>query len=232
MKCSKCDGIAKARGLCKFHYRIWHKENMPQSPSRTKEALRAYAAKYHAEHKEQERAYRVANKDRLAANGRAWRDANPERCSALGRAWIERNKERASAVRKSWKKANPQKVKAYKAKSRALNPEKWKRWGQEWRAKRPGIKAIYQQNRLAKLRRNGGVLSSDIRERLMENQRGICIACHRKLSQKTAHLDHVMPIALGGANEDWNVQLLCAPCNRKKHAKHPVDFMQERGFLL
>jgi hypothetical protein len=29
-----------------------------------------------------------------------------------------------------------------------------------------------------------------------------------------------------------NVQLLCPPCNLKKHAKDPIQFMQERGFLL
>jgi len=28
------------------------------------------------------------------------------------------------------------------------------------------------------------------------------------------------------------MQLLNAICNLQKHAKHPVDFMQERGFLL
>lgn len=40
-----------------------------------------------------------------------------------------------------------------------------------------------------------------------------------------------MPIARGGSNTDDNVQLLCPACNLKKSAKHPVDFMQERGFL-
>ncbi len=36
----------------------------------------------------------------------------------------------------------------------------------------------------------------------------------------------------GGANIDGNIQLLTGLCNRQKHTKHPVDFMQERGFLL
>lgn len=45
-------------------------------------------------------------------------------------------------------------------------------------------------------------------------------------------MDHIMPLALGGTNTDDNIQLLCPTCNRSKHAKHPVDFMQQRGFLL
>ena len=38
--------------------------------------------------------------------------------------------------------------------------------------------------------------------------------------------------ALGGLNADSNMQLLRAECNLQKSAKHPVDFMQSRGFLL
>lgn len=41
-----------------------------------------------------------------------------------------------------------------------------------------------------------------------------------------------MPLALGGANEDWNIQLLRQRCNNQKKAKHPVDFMQSKGYLL
>lgn len=42
----------------------------------------------------------------------------------------------------------------------------------------------------------------------------------------------IVPLALGGTNTDGNMQLLRSTCNQKKHAKHPVDFMQQRGFLL
>lgn len=39
-------------------------------------------------------------------------------------------------------------------------------------------------------------------------------------------------IALGGTNTDDNVQLLRAECNNFKRAKHPADFMRQRGFLI
>lgn len=35
-----------------------------------------------------------------------------------------------------------------------------------------------------------------------------------------------------GTNTDDNIQLLRKLCNLQKSAKHPVDFMQQRGFLL
>jgi 5-methylcytosine-specific restriction endonuclease McrA len=45
-------------------------------------------------------------------------------------------------------------------------------------------------------------------------------------------MDHIIPLALGGANTDDNIQLLRATCNLQKHTKHPIDFMQQRGYLL
>lgn len=77
----------------------------------------------------------------------------------------------------------------------------------------------------------GQRLSKGLREKLMASQRGLCVCCGEILGEN-AHLDHIMPIALGGSNTDDNMQLLRQRCNNQKHAKHPVDFMQSRGFLL
>lgn len=42
----------------------------------------------------------------------------------------------------------------------------------------------------------------------------------------------IVPLAKGGSDGPENIQLLCAPCNRRKSAKDPIVFMQENGFLL
>ena len=65
----------------------------------------------------------------------------------------------------------------------------------------------------------------------LEKQRGKCLVC-RKDIRIGYHLDHVIPLAKGGPSTLSNLQLLCPHCNVTKHAKDPVDFMQERGFLL
>lgn len=59
-----------------------------------------------------------------------------------------------------------------------------------------------------------------------------CACCRRNLGESGYHIDHVVPLALGGMHDDSNLQLLCPSCNMSKHAKHPIDFMQSRGFLL
>jgi len=77
----------------------------------------------------------------------------------------------------------------------------------------------------------GAPIESGITKKLGLLQRWKCIVCQCGI-KNGYHLDHIMPLALGGTNISTNLQLLCPPCNWKKNAKHPVDFMQERGFLL
>lgn len=53
-----------------------------------------------------------------------------------------------------------------------------------------------------------------------------------RVSWKEKHVDHVMPLALGGDNTRSNIQILCAPCNLSKNAAHPVDYARSLGKLL
>lgn len=140
------------------------------------------------------------------------------------------NSEKAKQSAAAYRSAKPEKVKATKAAWAKSNPEKKRSSCAKWRAANKLARRILDNNRNARKREAGGKLSKGIAERLFKLQRGKCACCGVKLTDN--HLDHVIPIALGGPNEDWNMQLLCAPCNLSKHAKHPIDFMQQRGFLL
>lgn len=46
------------------------------------------------------------------------------------------------------------------------------------------------------------------------------------------HRDHRVALANGGDNDITNIELLCGPCNQRKHAKDPVRWAQENGRLL
>jgi len=63
-------------------------------------------------------------------------------------------------------------------------------------------------------------------------QRGLCAMCQVDIKKQKHHVDHIMPLARQGTNDKTNLQLLCPTCNRKKSAKHPIDFAQQMGFLL
>lgn len=47
-------------------------------------------------------------------------------------------------------------------------------------------------------------------------QKGKCLGCGKTYEFVSFQMDHVMPKALGGEDEEENFQLLCGPCNRKK----------------
>lgn len=71
------------------------------------------------------KAWREANKERIAATKKAWRDANKERIAATNKAWREANKELVCATKKAWCEANPDKAKAKKARKKERWPEKF-----------------------------------------------------------------------------------------------------------
>lgn len=98
--------------------------------------------------------------------------------------------------------------------------------------KRKESQLIHQANRIARQKMSAGDLSKGLFDKLMILQKGKCACCRADLKKVKTHLDHIMPIAKGGSNTDNNIQLLCQPCNNRKSAKHPIDFMQSRGFLL
>lgn len=115
--------------------------------------------------------------------------------------WRKRNPEMAKAITINWQKANPDKVKAI------------------------------NQNRRARIKGNGGTLSTNIIQMLLTQQKRKCACCGLSLDN-SYHLDHIMPLALGGKNDDNNVQLLTPKCNLSKGAKHPNDYMRGRGLLI
>jgi 5-methylcytosine-specific restriction endonuclease McrA len=59
-------------------------------------------------------------------------------------------------------------------------------------------------------------------ERLFVAQAGTCNGC-KKLLDDTWHLDHIQPLARGGRHIEGNLQILCAPCNRKKGVKSMAE---------
>lgn len=120
---------------------------------------------------------------------------------------------------KEWYAKNRERVIAKSAEWRENNLE---------RARKNTLAAVHRRN--SRIAGNGGSFTTEQIEELHKKQRGKCAVCREAL--KKYQIDHVFPVAKGGSSDILNLQLLCQPCNRSKSAKHPIDFMQERGFLL
>ena len=187
----------------------------------------ANADKHHAN----SAAWDAANPDKKKANAAAWYAANADKVSAMSAAWKAANAGRKKATSAAWREANAGKANAKAAEWRAVNADIHHARSAAWRAANPEICKIYKQNRRARKTASGGALSKGLAVKLFKLQKGKCPCCRQPLGDDY-HLDHKMPLALGGQNTDDNMQLLRSVCNLQKHAKHPVDFMQSRGFLL
>lgn len=157
--------------------------------------------------------------------------SDPKKYAAIKNAWRKSNPKADKEIKARHYKNHAQKVKNKSAAYRAENPESTRAIIYAWNKANPEARRIYNQNRRARQWNSGGKLSKNIKEQLFKLQKGKCACCNEPLGNDY-HLDHKMPIALGGENTDDNIQLLRKICNAQKGMKHPIDFMQSRGFLL
>jgi hypothetical protein len=171
------------------------------------------------------------NKDHATATRLKYRAENQEKETQYAIAYREANRDRISATQAAYRDKNKAGFKARDAEKYKANTEKCKAYNKNWYANNPDAVSIKNQNRRSRVKNVGGRLSKGLPQKLIALQRGKCACCGLPLGENY-HLDHIMPLALGGTNTDDNIQLLRGECNNQKHAKHPVDFMQERGFLL
>ncbi|WP_082104838.1 HNH endonuclease [Demequina maris] len=58
-------------------------------------------------------------------------------------------------------------------------------------------------------------IAKEVRHSVWQRDRGRCTECG---SNENLEFDHIIPVSMGGANTERNIQLLCEPCNRSKGA--------------
>lgn len=125
--------------------------------------------------------------------------------------WHRDNIERSKKNKKLWRESNPDHARMlYQA-----DPTGRLASNAEYRARKRGAIGRY----------SGG----DVKD-LLKLQRNQCAVCRGKL--KKYHVDHIVALINGGSNDRSNLQILCPTCNIRKHARDPVEFMQEQGYLL
>ena len=160
-----------------------------------------------------------------------WAKANPERLKYTQAVNYRVNAKRISERDSAKHAANPEKQRARSAAKYAANPEKAKAFSAAWAKMNPEARSAHARNRRAIHRNAEGVHTASDIHALLVLQKYMCVVCRTSIKD-SYHVDHIYPLSRGGGNGKHDIQLLCPTCNLQKHAKHPIDFMQQRGFLL
>jgi hypothetical protein len=74
--------------------------------------------------------------------------------------------------------------------------------------------------RKARIEANGGAHSKQDVAEIRVRQGDTCAYCGVNL-EGSGHVDHIIPLSLGGSNGKENIQLACRSCNLVKGSSHP-----------
>lgn len=156
--------------------------------------------------------------------------------------WLAGNKELAGQLQKKWRDENPQysrewarnnpdSIRAAKQKWYASKPERAIQIAVDWQKRNPEKRRASIRNRQARKRQAEGSHTAGEITAMLERQKWKCVACGVSIKEKR-HIDHIIPLILGGTNYISNLQGLCPRCNQSKNGKHPDVWARERGLLI
>lgn len=165
------------------------------------------------------RAYSVTPETR--ARKRAWYAANKHRLPK--QKLTDEQRARKREYMKKWVAANRDKLRSYHRQyneTYVLSEERRKRKRQkrtEWGQRNP----LHDIAKNARRRAAEGYFTHMDIHAIWVKQSGKCAYC--EVSPPKFHIDHIIPISRGGSNWPSNLQLLCPPCNLRKHNKLPEE---------
>lgn len=184
------------------------------------------------------RRWAKTNHVRTAANARKWRKENPEKAkinsdTSNAKYFSKEENKIRNRERGRIRYALKRDVLLAQSKARRLRDKaKIKIRQRTWYENNKERAFALVRNRKARKRTaSGSHTGRDIAE-IFRLQKGLCAYCRGNLTRLGKHVDHIIPLVLGGANDRRNIQILCPTCNLSKGPKHPLEFGRTLGRLL
>ena len=151
---------------------------------------------------------------------RNWEIKNIEKVKESNKKWKKAHKKQRAEESKSWAQAHPEYRREIGIKWRAEHPD----YGKNWQKKNKDKVRNYQLVRRARIAGNGGNLTVEEWNEILDFYGHKCLCCGRDDVKLT--IDHVIPIFRGGTHTADNIQPLCGSCNSRKKDKH-IDYRKE-----
>lgn len=95
------------------------------------------------------------------------------------------------------------------------------------------IQKCHGYNSIRRARKKGAsVIVSFSKADIIKRDGLNCYLCEKLLTEKTATIDHVLPLARGGCHKPENAKIACKKCNFSKHSKTLTEYKKYRGDYL
>lgn len=181
--------------------------------SKTGHKCKACVAEYN-------RAYREANKERIAQSKKMWKIANSDHVRAKDKAYSEQYPERRAAARQKWVLANPEKNRQAKQAYATRKIEIVRQRRENWELQNPGSKPTRNANRrAAKLVRSPKWADRD----RIKAYYDVCAFFNEVNGYAKYHVDHIVPLKgklVSGLHAHNNLQVIPAVDNLRKGARY------------
>lgn len=149
-----------------------------------------------------------------------WRSHTNER-QAYMQQYRAENADELLERGRAYNRKNADKRRSYRRIYRASHIEEEKARDREYRKRRPEVHRASEATRRAAMKERGGTYTPADIEAIRKAQGNRCYICGKKLAK--FHVDHFIPLVLGGTNDPGNLRLACPKCNLHKYTKHPHD---------
>lgn len=179
----------------------------------------------------QKRAYRQANKEKIAASKREYELQNRDAINHRQRVYRKANHAELLAKSRDYRQTNKEKIAIRKRAYRQLNKEKIAAYDTKRRKDRPEIIRLQNVKRRARKRALPYTFTREQWESCLEYFNYCCAVCGCQLRDLFGniepHADHWIPLS----NPDCtgtvvtNMICLCNTCNLHKNAKHPEQWL-------